>query len=100
MYTRQRHAFTLFELPVVSRRKRAPFTLVELLVVIGIIALLISLLIPVLYKGREASYRTACASQLKELATAVMMYVNDNKRTLPKPSKVAPEPGDAIWWQN
>ncbi|MGC4030334.1 MAG: prepilin-type N-terminal cleavage/methylation domain-containing protein [Tepidisphaeraceae bacterium] len=63
---------------------RQGFTLVELLVVIGIIALLISILLPSLNRARESARRIKCASNLKQWFNATMMYVNDWK-TLPGP---------------
>ena len=59
------------------------FTLVELLVVIGIIAIIIALLLPVLNKAREAALRTACASNLRQLEIATIAYAAQDRGRWP-----------------
>jgi prepilin-type N-terminal cleavage/methylation domain-containing protein/prepilin-type processing-associated H-X9-DG protein len=59
------------------------FTLIELLVVIAIIAILAAILFPVFSRAREQARKTACLSNLKQVGTALMMYVQDWDETYP-----------------
>jgi len=64
-------------------RGRFGFTLVELLVVIGIIAVLISMLLPALNRAREQARSTKCLSNVRQLAIATIQYCNSNKGVFP-----------------
>jgi len=64
--------------------KRRGFTLIELLVVVGIIAILISILLPTLSGVRRASYRVTCRAQLHDIGSLFQLYLNDSKGRLPR----------------
>lgn len=79
------------------RTTRHGFTLVELLVVIGIIGLLISILLPALSRARESGYSVKCLSNLRQLGMATTMYANESKGFLPYPTTTL---GEKVLWYN
>jgi prepilin-type N-terminal cleavage/methylation domain-containing protein/prepilin-type processing-associated H-X9-DG protein len=62
---------------------RKGFTLIELLVVIAIIAILAAILFPVFAQARESARQTQCTNNQKQIATSVLMYVQDYDETFP-----------------
>jgi hypothetical protein len=86
-------------------QRRNGITLVELLVVIGITAVLIAILLPTLRKARMASQRIACQSNIHQLYLGVMLYCDANHDWFP--TKAAARdgaayvhyPDDWVWWE-
>src|SRR5437588_3177625 len=68
---------------LIPRKRAGAFTLVELLVVIGISALLISILLPALSKARQQANTTKCLSNMRQMMTMTIMYTTDWRGTLP-----------------
>src|SRR5688500_14119079 len=84
-------------------RPRFGFTLVELLVVIGIIALLVSILLPSLSRAREEANRVKCLSNVRQLGVAFVMYAGANNGKLPirnASNARGPQEWDWIYWQD
>src|SRR5688500_8092259 len=88
-----------------TSRSRA-FTLVELLVVIGIIALLISILLPSLNRARASAKLVSCQSQLRQIYQALAIYAANNKGFAPygdvrvkeENGVITPLPAEEQWW--
>lgn len=82
------------KLPVTGKHG---FTLVELLVVIGIIAVLIAILLPALAKAREQANSVRCASNLRQIGLTIRLFAQDHNQRVPY-NQVGPF--GAPWWWN
>lgn len=90
-------AFTPVDLPILGKRKRAAFTLVELLIVIAIIGVLVGLLMPAISGARESARRAACTSNLRQLGAALLAYASDNNQQLPVFNNTSTNIPDKLW---
>ncbi len=70
-------------------RRRMAFTLVELLVVVGIIGVLVSIMIPVITRKRQEAHRSTCISNLRQCGIAFRMYMDDWAAQIPPRYEVA-----------
>src|SRR5438046_331950 len=77
--------------------RSAGFTLVELLVVIGIIGLLVAILLPALGKARDSAQTLKCLANCRTLGSAFQMYANEHKGWLPYPTTSQGEP--MLWFR-
>jgi prepilin-type N-terminal cleavage/methylation domain-containing protein/prepilin-type processing-associated H-X9-DG protein len=74
--------------PAIARRRRSAFTLVELLVVIGIIAILVAILLPTLNNARNKANAVKCASNMRQLYIFNTMFAGENKGHLTRPNLI------------
>src|SRR5580700_10584098 len=80
------------------RFQKSGFTLIELLIVIGIIATLVAILLPVLARAREMASRVTCTSNMRQIATASAAYAVDYDGMFPEPFNWLYNPAKLTAW--
>lgn len=80
---------------MVNNARSRGFTLIELLVVIAIIAILAAILFPIFLSAKEKGKQTVCAGNMRQLGSALQLYLQDNSDTMPY-QQVPHEPFDCI----
>jgi prepilin-type processing-associated H-X9-DG protein len=81
-------------------KRRWAFTLIELMVVMGLISVMLSLLLPVVGKARAAARSTACLSNVRQIGLAWQLYVAENRGNLLLDVNHATYPPDVVWEAN
>ena len=76
------------------------FTLIELLVAIAIIAILAAILFPVFARAREKARQSSCQSNLKQIATGILMYVQDYDERFPPMFAYGAPSAQLRWWED
>ena len=86
---------------LIKHPRRGGFTLVEVVVVIGVILALVGILLPTIGRVREQGKRATCQAQLKQIGFALIEYANANRHVFPGPASVGggPKPDDWVFWQ-
>src|SRR5262245_23958375 len=93
-------AQAVFERAVRPRSQRAGFTLIELLVVIAIIAILASILLPVLAGAKQEGKNARCLSNLRQISVAMLAYANENEDMLYRKNTRGDMPNHGQWTAN
>src|SRR3954463_11204107 len=77
---------------VIPASRGRGFTVIEVLVVIGIIAVLMAILIPTIEHARHQAYMDKCASNLRQIGQALAVYANENHNSFPRTTYVPGQP--------